>query len=143
MTTLLGAVDAVFGRFKAAWDTTGHPAVYEDVPPDAAMQAAINTGSVPWARVSLRENLRSQQSLGGTGNRIFSTQGIFICEIYCPSASGVFTCRTLGTLVLEAFEGVSELNGVWYRNVRFSPVGPDGHWYHSNVYAEISYDEAR
>jgi hypothetical protein len=143
MTTLSEAYTDVMSRVKAKWDTTGFPIVYPDVPLDAAAQAAIDSGSTAWARVTFKPNQRSQTSLATAGNAKYTAEGIVIVETYAPSGDGGTLSRTLTDLVETAYEGVSVSNGVWYRNVRTDLVGPDGHWTHSNVIAEWSYDQVR
>lgn len=146
MTTIMEAEDDTLARFKAAWDTVGHAVVYTDVPLDAAAEAATNPESatlVPWARVSIKNNTRTQATLAGPLGRRFDARGVFIAEIYTPAGDGLTLARILARLVEQAFEGVSTPNGVWYRNVRTNEVGPDGPWFHVNVIAEFQYDEVR
>ena len=146
MTTHIQAYNEMAQLFKDAWDTTGFAAVYNDVPPDAAAIAAIDVTSgtvVPWARFATKPNFRTQRSLGGPGGRRFDSTGIVIVEIYTPTGDGLTLARSLHTLVEQAFEGVSTLNGVWFRNVRTEPAAVSGPWSHSNIIAEYQYDEVR
>lgn len=146
MTTIAQAVDDIHARFKAAWDTVEHAVVYTDVPLSTAAEAATNPESatlVPWARVTLRHNTRTQGTLVGVGGRRFDVRGVFTVEIYTPSGDGLTLARTLSRLVEQAFEGVSTPNGVWFRNTRTNEVGPDGPWFHVNVITEFLYDEVR
>jgi hypothetical protein len=141
--TMQQAVDAMLTLFEAAWDTTGHEAIYVDVPLTTAQEAVIKTGNAPWARVTVKHNVRTQQTLGSQGNRLFDNIGLIIVEVYTPKGDGLTTARSLSTIARDAFEGVSTPNGVWFRNTRVNEIGPEGHWYHTNVIAEFSYDEIR
>lgn len=143
MTTNQEAVDDIYTKFKVAWDTVGHPVIFQDVPLDTAAQAAIDTQEIPWCRVSIRHNTRVQATLNGPGGRRFDARGIFIGEIYTPTGDGMTLARSLSRLVEQAFEGISTPNGVWFRNVRTQEIGPDGNFTHVNVIAEFQYDEVR
>lgn len=143
MTTVLEAIDDIYGRFKAAWDTTGLPCVYDNTPPDTALQAALDSGTTSWARTNIKHNTRTQLTLAGIDNARFESRGILIVEIYALSGDGLVSAYTLANTVLEAFEGVSTPNGVWFRNTRINEVGPDGVYFHTNVVTEFIYDTRR
>lgn len=143
MPTLPEAYDDIMSRIKAKLDTVSLPVSYPDTPVDDATQAAIDSGSLPWARVTFLPNLRSQTSLAGTGNAKYTAKGVVMVEIYAPSGDGGTLQRALTDLAETAYEGVSTSNGVWYTNVRTEQPRPDGHWTHANVIAEWSYDQVR
>lgn len=143
MTTSEQAYRDTMDRFLAKWTPTGHPAIFPNVPLDTAAQACIDTGTEAWARLSYKPNLRNQTSISGPGNAKYTAEGIVIIEVYTPTGDGGQLDRQLCALVETAYEGVSTANGVWYRNVHTETVGPDGPWWHSNVYASWSYDEVR
>jgi hypothetical protein len=138
--TMAAAVDEMLTLFKDVWDDTGHEVMYADVPLTQAQLTLIESGNAPWARVSVKHNLRSQKTIGA---RLFDNLGIVIVEVYTPKGDGLTTARSLGTLVRNAFEGVSTPNGVWFRNTRVNEIGPDGHWSRVNVITEFEYDEVR
>lgn len=145
------AEDEILATFLTAWTAAGaaatppttYPVDYEDVPLGAAMKVAIDSGSVPWARVRIKPNKRFQATLAGTLGRRFDEHGILFIELYTPSGDGLTLARFLSTLVRNAFEGVSTPNGVWFRDVVATRVGPDGHWFHYNVTASYQFDEVR
>jgi hypothetical protein len=144
MTTYQEAIDAMIGAFYAVWSPRA--AIYQDVPPDAAAIAAsddTNAAPVPWARVSTAITAGWQATMGDVGNRRFDTEGILTIEIYTPRGDGLTSARILHRLVEQAFQGVSTLNGVWFRNVRTVPAQPSGPWSHANVIIEFLYDEVR
>jgi len=144
MTTINEAVDDMNDRFTDAWSTTGFPAVYQGVPPGDAAQAAIDSNGVTcWARITVKHNISTQQSLGGPGGRIFNRKGIVLMEVYTPTGDGLTQARNLGTILANAFEGVSTPNGVWFRNTRLNEVEPEGAWSRVNVITEFEYDEVR
>lgn len=143
MTTNQAAYNDTMDRVLAKWTPTTHPIIFPNVPLTTAAQACIDTGTEAWARVSYKPNLRNQTSLASSGNAKYTAEGIVVVEVYTPTGDGGLLDRTLTALVETAFEGVSTPNGVWYRNTHTEPVGPDGVWWHSNVYAMWSYDEVR
>lgn len=143
MPTLSEAYDDIMGRIKAKLDTVSLPVAYPDVPLDVATQAAIDSGSTAWARVTFLPNLRDQTSLAGVGNAKYTAQGVVIVEIYAPTGDGGVLQRSLTDLAETAYEGVSTPNGVWYTKVRTEAARPDGHWTHANVIANWSYDQVR
>lgn len=143
MTTMAEAVDDMGTRFVTTWTTTTFPFKYEDVPVDAALQTLIDTGSTPWARLSIKHNKRVQGTLAGPLGSRFDQNGILVIEVYTPSGAGLTKARELGTLLAAAYEAVSVPNGVWYRNVRVEEAAPDGFWAHINVIAEFQYDQVR
>jgi hypothetical protein len=141
MTTTAEAIQAIAGRFHTAWQPK--PYQFEDVPPNAALAAIIKNGSAPWARIQIKHNTGEQVSIGGPGNRKFEHMGIVLIEVYAPSGDGMVQTRALATVIRQAFEGISENNGVWYRNVRLNEVGASGYFSQANVIAEFSYEEHR
>lgn len=143
MTTKEQAYRDTMDRFLAKWTPTGHPAIFPNVPLDAAAQACIDTGTEAWARVSYKPNLRDRSSIAGPTNAKFTEQGLVIIEVYTPTGDGGQLDRTLTDLVETAYEGVSTANGVWYREVHTEARGPDGPWWCSLVYATWSFDEVR
>ena len=143
MTTSIEAFDDTMSRFKAIWDTTGLPVIFQDVPLDAAAQANIDTGTSAWARITYRPNLRDQTSLASSVAAKYTSQGIVIVEVYAPTGDGGTLGRTLSQLVETCFEGVSTNNGVWYRNTHTEYIGTEGFWTHWNILSDWSYDEVR
>lgn len=143
MTTAAQAYTDTMQKLATKWATTGLPIKYSNIPLDAAMQTAIDTGDTAWARVTYKPNLRDQTSLASSGNAKYTAQGIVIVDIFTPTGDGGTLARTLYSLVETAWEGVSTPNGVWYRNVRTSDEGQDGHYWHTQTIAEWSYDEVR
>lgn len=146
MATEQEAVDSMMLTFQTAWDTTGHAAIYQDMPPSTAALAAsddTNSDVVPWARVGVVHVGREQLTMGGQGNRRFEANGLFTAEIYTPRGDGLTLARSLHRIVQQAFEGESPPNGVWFRNVRTEEVAPSGPWSHANVIAEFQYTEKR
>jgi hypothetical protein len=139
------AYDSILATFKAAWDTLGAGFVvsYPNVPLDPTTKAAIDRQEIPFCRVSVKPNTRQQATLAGVGGRRFDQTGLFTAQIFTLAGDGGALDRTLTRLVERAFEGISTPNGVWFRNVRTTSSGTDGHYWMSLVVAEWEYQEVR
>lgn len=144
--SLSGAHDAINEAVTTA--LTGHVTtiVYDNVALTAAQQGLIDGSVTPlgsWVRVSIKDNLRSQRTLGGTlGQRIFENAGIVICQVFTPTGDGRVGSDTICDLLLGCFSPVNGLDP-WYRNAVVSPIGPSGIWFAVNVSSEFFYDELR
>lgn len=129
------ARNAMFGVFKAYWDTTTYPAVYDDVP-------APQTPTPAWARATIRHALRRQSSLTGAFDTIkYESKGIVTVEVYAPLGDGAKLAYALAENVVHAYED-AHLD-VWFRNVRAVEIGSDGAFYQVNAIAEFNYDTVR
>lgn len=141
------AYRAALRTFQDAWDTitpTVPPVKFPNVALSPTLQATIDAGATAWARISWKPNTRKQTAINGSvGNRLFTQTGIMIVEVYTPSGDGCKLDRTLTRLVERAFEGISTLNGLWFRNVGTNPGEADGTMWHSNVIIPWEYQEIR
>ena len=136
--TFQEANDEVLAVFKAAWDTTGFIAVYENVRGDKP------TTTAPWARASLRNVTGRQATLANhDGVRRWRRDGILTIQIFVPLGEGLQEGYSLSKVVTDALEGTSTPSAVWFRNVSVNEIGPDGEWFQFNVLAEFTYDEVK
>ncbi len=136
--TFTQANSEILTLFKAAWDATGHPALYENV------KGAPPTTQIPWARVSVRHGPSGPTSLsGGLGTQRFERTGLLTVQIFIPNGEGLSTGYNLGKIVADAFEGVASPLQVWFRNVRVNEIGSDGEWFQFNVLVDFAYDEIK
>lgn len=144
----LDIVRSIMSRFNTAWATTGFPVAYTDVPLTPALTAMIDgedgVALTPWARPTIRTNRRKQNSLGSGGDGLsFIEFGALFVEIYTPTGQGLKQAYELGQVLLDAFEGVSENNGIWYRNAYLQESGAEGLWSHINFIVEWQVREYR
>jgi len=145
---IMQAHAAISRIYNDTWGPTGHLVLYEDVPLTPAQQAVISGSVTPtksWARLSIKDNLRSQATIGNSPDcRRFEAQGVILIEVYTPSGMGGLAgyAGTMCTLLQSAFE-TPNIADPWFRNARINPVGLDRFWYHANVVVEFSYAEAR
>lgn len=132
--TAAEAVDAVFGVFKAVWDTTGFPAVYNDVGGTPAAGA--------WARATIQHERGRQASLsGGLGVKLWTQAGVVAVEVYAPIGDGRAEAYRLAELVVNGFRDAR--GSVWYRNPRMRERGANGAHQRIDVLADFIYDETR
>lgn len=125
--------------FKTAWDATGFPALYENVPGEPPKT------QTPWARIVLRHSGGGQGSLSGAlGQQRWDRNGVLIVQVFVPNGEGLSQAYSLAKIVLDAYEGVSSpLRGVWFRNARINEVGSDGEWFQVNVLVDFVYEEIK
>ncbi len=136
--TFKEATDEILALFKAAWDPTQLPAVYENVGDD------IPTTRTAWARPVLRFGLGGQASLSnGTGQTRFERNGILTVQIFIPNGDGLDLGWSLGKIVADAYEGVATASHVWFREGQLLPIGPDGKWFQFNFMTLFTFDEVK
>ena len=132
------ANDDILTLFKAAWDATGLPVLFENI---AAELPPITTAH---AKVFLRHGPGRQASLSGAlGTQRFDREGIVTVQIFIPTGEGLSEGYRLGKIAADAFEGQATPRQVWFRNVRVNEIGPSGGWYQFNALAEFTYDEIK
>lgn len=150
--TLQETYDEILTRFKDAWDdASGGPfeVAWPDVPLTPLLQQYI-TGEIedttdlqPWARVTIRPNVRDQRTLGSDGNRLWTRNGILFVEIFTPTGDGMVLSNTLCELVQNAFEGISSPHSVWYPQTRINVNGIEGLWSRNTVTVEWESQQKR
>ena len=137
MTTHSEAAEAIYAAFQTAWLTTGLQYTFDSEsfsPPSLAA----------WARLSVRNTLGTQETLGRVGQRNFSRRGSAIVQVFTPLNQGTAQARSLATVAKNAFEGKT-LSGtdVTFRDVTIREIGPDSTWYQINVDAAFEFFETK
>ena len=142
VANLTQAEDEVLTLFRTAWQagapSAGLPLLSEDV-------AATPPTSGAWARVSFRNSTGRQASLSGeAGQRMFQHTGFVSVQVFTPTGDGKVLANQLAQIAKNAFEGTTTTPGdVRLRNARVVPVGQEGSWYQTNVFADFEYEEVR
>lgn len=130
------ARDVIFAVFKAAWDGTGFPATYSDVP------GSVPASETVWARVTLRHTSRRQSSLlGGLGVKRYTARGFVWVQIFAPVGDGSVAGYTAAQTVLNAFTDAS--TAVLFRDVVATEAGNEGAFERFDVKAFFEYDDVR
>jgi hypothetical protein len=131
------ARDIILGFFKAAWDPTGFPAVYTDVP------GSVPTSETVWARATIRHATGNQGSLAGDqATRRWNRTGTVFIQVFAPVGDGSKAGYDAAQLVVNAFQAARHPN-VWFRDVRMNEAGTSGAFEQLNVLATFSYDDVR
>lgn len=132
------ANDEILALFKAAWDTTGLLALYENV------AGATPTAQQAWARITIRHSPAGPGTLsGGDGKARYQRDGFLTVQIFIPNGQGLSQGHTLGKVVADAFEGEATDSHVWFRNFRLQEIGPSTEWYQLNAIVDFTYDEIK
>lgn len=131
------ACDAILAVFKAAWDTTEYPAVYDDIPGQKPTSATV------WARATIRHATGGQRSIGGdVGSRRFSYEGTVIVQVFAPVGDGSTACYQAAALVRDAYCDARHPR-IRYQDVRLNEIGQSGSFTQTNVLATFSYEDMR
>jgi hypothetical protein len=136
--TFREARDYILKTFKDAWDITGYPAVYTDVPD------TVTPSNCVWARVILRHSTGNQASLTGcaNGEQRWNNQGIVFVQIFAPVGDGSSAAYDAAQIVVNAFRDAKG-SEVWFRKSRINEIGNSGAFEQINVLSDFTYDEIR
>ncbi len=131
------ARDTILGIFKAAWDPTGYPVFWTDVPGEKPASETV------WARVTIRHATGRQSSLSGAaGTKRFESTGTLFVQVFAPIGDGSAAGYSAALLARDAYRDAQDPD-VWFRNVRMNEAGASGAFEQFNVLADFSYDEVR
>ncbi len=97
----------------------------------------------PWVQFMIRHAFGSQASLGGVGNRDFERQGVAVAAVFVPIGKGLSESYSLAKTIIDAYEGVTSPNGVWFRNSRIQEIGRDGEFHQTQVLVDFFYYETK
>lgn len=131
------AVDEILTMFKTAWDTTGHQFHIE------TKRKPRDTDNESWCEVYIRHAHRGQDTLGGVGNRIFTSTGVVIMPVFSPVEKGLSESLTLAKLLVDAYEGKESPSGVRFKNARMMEKGRESQFFENHVLVDFSYDETK
>lgn len=136
MTTLNEARQEIFSQFVIAW---------ADRTPYALQNENLDTANLnEWCRVTVLNNLSTQDTLGPKGKRRFERGGTATVQIFVEGGKGTDRLDELSTIAKNAFEGFTfDPSSVTFRDVVVNEIGPDGKWYQYNVVADFRYYETK
>jgi Bacteriophage related domain of unknown function len=131
------ARDIILGVFKAAWDPTGFPAIWTDVP------GSPPTNETVWSRITIRHATGNQASLAGADStRRWNRTGMVYVQVFAPIGDGSKAGYNASQLVVNALQA-SRHSDIWFKDVRMNEVGVSGAFEQFNVLATFSYDDVR
>ncbi len=136
MTTLNQAREAVYLRFTTLFTGVASDRIAFD-------NEEFNEPTAgDWVRLVVRSFVRSQDTLGQTGNRKFRSTASVLVQVYTLANTGVKQLDTLAEEVKNIFDGVS-FSGLDFLAGNIRETGPDGKWYQYVVEIEFDYDEIK
>jgi len=145
-TTLLAARSAILSRWTVQWVDGASPLTpytFENersAPPEAVAQAAFGMDTGSWVRLTVRNTVSQQETLGAVGFRKFERKGDIHLQIFVPVDRGTADADTLAMQARAVFEGARFSGVVCYAGLS-KEVGPDGRWYQVNVVIPFTYYE--
>lgn len=135
MTTIDQARSAVYKRFVAQWAarTLVHLEGEKFTEPDV---------EIPWVRVSVRNLVGGQETLGPTGARVYKRTALAQIQVFTNPTGGIKTAGTHAQAARAIFEGTS-FDQLDCKNGSVREVGPDGKFNQTNVDVEFDYYEIK
>lgn len=138
------AKDDILTLFRDAWlasqDSSEIYVFYDSKNEDSSKKDSGKS----WSRITIRhfENGFPSPSLSSSsGVKKYNRAGVITVGIFTPIGEGTDLDSRLTKIVMDAYEGKSSPNGVWFRNVRFNEVGVSGSWFQTNVKINFEYSE--
>jgi hypothetical protein len=133
----------MFARFNTAWQANS-PAVAPGGSAPVICWPYITDFapplSAPWARVWNKTSTDKQRSLGRPA--IYTVTGFIYVDVFCPAndKQAANYGRPLAQVAHDAYVGVSEPNGLWYRNTMIKELSTEVNRYCFRVSSEYSFD---
>lgn len=128
------ANDLVARRFLEVWNNRSLVALEGE---------AGGSPEQEWVRLTLRQTVANQGTMGKPGSRRFMRQGLAIVQLFVPDNQGTQLLSQRVQGVLDAFEGVTLPGGVWFGQVVTQERGTEGKWLAANVEASFNYEERK
>lgn len=102
--------------------------------------------SVPdtaWVRISVRNRVSNQETLGPVNLRKFLRQGSVFVQIFVPINEGLAEGDRLARIVRNIFEGTRQSSALWINSSDIREIGPDGDHYQILVESFFTYEETK
>lgn len=130
--------------FRVAWEVTnGYKC---DWPNHKSQDHAETEVWARWARDYLSG---FQVSMGGTGGRKFTKDGLIYINVFTPLGGGLISATDAAQIAIDAYEGKRTPGDVWFRDVRIESEGhgrgsgKDKSWWTTTVVARFTYEYLR
>lgn len=140
--TIDSAREAVYARWLALWVTSGRPrtpSVFENED-----ERALDAGSSPWARVTVRNHDGGQDSLGRPGERKFWRPINIFVQLFHPRntgmrASGLDAAAAQAIFEASSFDGVH----VFDMPAEEQPTLPKDKWLTTLLVGNAAFEEQK
>ena len=141
ITSLTHARDEICARSKTIADNLLLAIRPEMVYDDILVSIPRNADS-RWARVSVRHDGGSQESLSGPeGSKMWGRTGSVIVQVFTPQNTGMVASNAISQAFRNGFQGYSSPGSIWFRDVRIEEIGNSGAFYQVNVIARFEYTQ--
>lgn len=135
MTTLSEARKAIYTKFINEWGTST-PYTFDNE------QFNSETINGPWVRLSVRNQLSEQESLGPKGRRKYRREGAIMVQCFALADTGMASLDNVVMAVRTVFEG-EKFDGVFVDDTVTREVGPDGRWFMTVVESFFHYNQTK
>ena len=139
--TITAAKDDMLKMVRDAWladSRADENLVYDD------LDGSVPETMLSWARVDIKHADGGQDSLsGGLGKQRYTRSGVLTVQLFDPSGEGLSSSDNSAKIIMDAFDGKSSANGVWFKNVRLNEIGADGDFFNSNIIVDFEYYEVK
>ena len=125
---------AILNAFNAAWA--------DRQPVDTDNDDFNEPQGEPWARIVIRTQPTSQDTLGRIGNRKFLRVGIVFLQLFAPVKTGTYDLDILAEEMRELFEG-TRLGGIWFYETQLTENGEDGKYYSYTLQSLFNYEQVK
>lgn len=92
-----------------------------------------------WGRLHVQFRDGTRASLGSDNPRFRRFGSLFIM-IFVPIGEGTQDADRIGDALTAAFEDAGAIDNVWFRDVGYRDVGPDGTYHQVNFEAQFTFD---
>lgn len=146
MTTMNLAREAIIGRMQTVFgvDPFWVCPWFPDSESDGGQvpSGVSDDGTVSYARLSIRETIGGQETLGPPGARRYKRNGVTELYIYAVANFGTLKADELVALFRGSFEGVS-FGGLSFTDCNVVDLGVEGVWWRVNALARFWFDETK
>lgn len=122
MPTINEAKVLILDQFTVGW-AEATPIAYEDE------EFNKPSDDSAYVRLSIKEMVSRQDTLGTAGNRKYVREGSAFVEIYVPEGAGTKAADDLAELVRTVLEGVRISGGLWFLDTNVRETGPSNAYF--------------
>lgn len=134
MATINDARKLIYNVFITAWNNET---------PFTLDNEKFDEPRTTWVRLSVRNRISRQHTLGPKTQRVFRREGSIFCQIFIPTDEGTVEGDRLAQLVKDIFEGERLSSDVCTTTADVREVGPAGDMYQFLVETNFTYDEIK
>lgn len=134
MATINDARKLIYNVFITAWNNET-PFTFDN--------EKFDEPRTPWVRLSVRNRISRQHTLGPKNQRVFRREGSIFCQVFIPTDEGAVEGDRLSQLIKDIFEGKRLSSDMCTTTTDIREVGPSGNMYQFLVETNFIYDEIK